>query len=477
MMGGPVDGQDAFPRSAVLRAELVRDAGRYAATLELPDGSRADLAAATESDVRADVLAAARRFLHQQGHRFGRLTVADPDRLWELVLPADDAQEPVVLGEAARTGAAAAEPATGPRNGLPAGPPQAGRDSPPLVADELDRGALYSERSARACTDGLRREQASRPRRPEQARMSEFPADATLAATVARTSWGQYGATLTLPDGQQHVFAGAELDGVRARVLKDARRYLATQVGRPGRLEVTDPEGTWVLGIPPDGGQLVAIASAPASATAPPVVDESRGAERVSAARARSVLLPSRPAIPTRRRRPRGHAHSHHGHRSLGERRLPLLALLAAAILAVVLVQALDHRGSTATAAKHTRSVGQNAFVRAGNQPATFSKPGPAPKPASTPRPVRHKPTTRAAVHHEAAATKTRRAAPGAGQHHPRVVEHPSTTVSSSAPAVTSTPAAPVVTRTPPAQAPASSEPSHTARAAPLPTPSGPPPL
>ncbi|MGH3262335.1 MAG: hypothetical protein ACRDNS_10090 [Trebonia sp.] len=390
-MSGPASGQDAFPRSRMLRAELVRHGHRYGATLELPDGSREDLAAGSETDVRAEVLAAARRFLHQEGQPFGRLTVADPDRMWELALPVDAAQEPVVLREAVRTGAGPA---------------------------------------------------------------SEFPAQATLAATVARTRGGQYGATLTLPDGQQRVFAGAELDSVRARVLEDARRYLATEVGRPGRLEVTDPDGSWVLGIPHDGGELLAIASA-ASGTS-----------------ARTVLLPSRSTIPTRCR-PRWRGRSH-GHWSLSDRRFAALALLATVILVVVLVEALGHNGPASTTAKHTRTANQNSAARSSRQLATASKPKPKPVPKT--RPARHEPTTQTVVHHhKTAAPKTHGAAKGTSHHRAGAAHHP--TASIGTPAVTPPASTPVVTATPPVQTPTSPAPTHTTRTAPLPTPSGPPPL
>jgi hypothetical protein len=302
----------------------------------------------------------------------------------------------------------------------------------------------------------------------------EIPSDPTLAATVARTSWGQYGATLTLPDGQQHVFAGADLDSIRTRVLEDARSYLATQVGHPGRLEVTDPDGTWLLGIPHDGGDLVAIASAPTFA-APRALDEPAAATAVSAGTARTVLLPSRPPIPTRRRRARGRAQVG-GHRSVSDRRLAVLALLAAVILALVLVEALDHHGAVSAAARHTRTANQKAAARLSRQPATVSKPKRAAKSPPKTRPTKHEPTTpTVARRHNTAAPKKRRAAQGASHHRAVATHHP--TAPSSAPAATSTASAPVVTTTPPIQAPASSEPTHTARTAPLPNPSGPPPL
>jgi hypothetical protein len=302
---------------------------------------------------------------------------------------------------------------------------------------------------------------------------NEIPSDPTLAATVARTSWGQYGATLTLPDGQEHVFAGADLDSIRTRVLEDARSYLASHVGHPGRLEVTDPDGTWLLGIPHDGGDLIAISSTPAFAP-PPALAEPAAATPVSAPTARTVLLPSRPAIPSRRR-PRTRA-QRHGHWSVSDRRLAVLALLAAVILALVLVDALDHNGPITTAAKHTRTANQKAAARSSSQPATVSKPKPSVKSAPQTRPTRHKPTTpTVARRHKTAAPKTRRAAQGASHHRAAATHHP--TASSGAPAVTSTATAPVVTATPPVQAPASPAPTHTARTAPLPSPSGPPPL
>jgi hypothetical protein len=309
---------------------------------------------------------------------------------------------------------------------------------------------------------------------PEQVRMSdEIPSDPTLAATVARTSWGQYGATLTLPNGQEHVFAGADLDSIRTRVLEDARSYLASHVGHPGRLEVTDPGGTWLLGIPHDGGDLIAISSASACATPPAL--EPAAALPVSAPTARTVLLPSRPAIPSRRRRPRRGA-QRHGHWSVSDRRLAVLALLAAVILALVLVEALDHNGPVSTAAKYTRTANQKAAARSSSQPATVSRPKPPVKSAPQIRPARHKPTTpKVARRHKTAAPKTRRAAQEASHHRAAATHHP--TASSSAPAVTSTATAPVVTATPPVQAPASRAPTHTARTAPLPSPSGPPPL
>ena len=149
MMGGPVHGQDAFPRSAELRAELVRHADRYTAMLEFPDGSREDLAGETETDVRAEVLAVARRFLSQEDQQFGRLTVVDADRVWELVLPVDSGREPVILGESPRASAGPPDTTGGSLNGDSPAARLPARDSALEGSAELNREALYARRTGR----------------------------------------------------------------------------------------------------------------------------------------------------------------------------------------------------------------------------------------------------------------------------------------------------------------------------------------
>lgn len=295
----------------------------------------------------------------------------------------------------------------------------------------------------------------------------EIPSDPTLAATVARTSWGQYGATLTLPDGEEHVFSGADLDGVRARVLEDARAYLASQVGHPGRLQVTDPDGTWLLGVPHDGGELVAISSAPAPS--PPI--SGHGVPTgVPTTTARPMLLPSRPAIPARGRGRRRRASSG-AHWNTSSRRLAILALIAAVILGLVLVQALDRNGSSATAAKHTQSPAEKPAARTSSPPAATPDSEPTPRRV----PARSKPTTSATAHHKAPVATARRSARPVPHHHAAATS--SSRVPSTIPAATPASSAPVVAQTTPAQTHAASEPTHTATTAPLPSPSGPPPL
>ena len=448
-------GRDAFPRSVVFRAELVRDAGGYTATLELPDGSLEDLSAESEVDARADLLAAVRRFLDQHGHQFGRLTVADPDRSWELVLPADDGQEPVVLGEVARISTDPVDSARGPVNGEP--PPS-------------------------AQTDG-------------------FPADPTLAATIARTGWGQYSATLTLPDGQEHAFAGAELDTVRGRVLEDTRSYLATRVRHAGRLEVTDPDGTWVLGVPHDGGDVVALESA--SALTAPLI-------------ARTGV--PRPSRPPRVRSPRSRRFVASRHDLAARipgantnRTILGLGLLAAVILALIVLQAVGHDSSTTAAkvgAKHVRSAVQTPVVRTTTQQQTTassvanrSKAMPTHKPVRKAAPTRTTKTetktktkTKTTIktngpsrtRHKPSASKTPR--PKANRAHQPAASAHTTPAASIAPSTSAEPSAPAPTYSSPAppassqatgssSAPSNPKRSGSAAPAPVPTRSGPPPL
>src|SRR5450755_977610 len=102
-MSSPSPSRDALPRSSVMRALLEERDGAVAVTLELPDGAVEDFSAPDTTEARGALLVAARRFLKDQEHTFGRLTVADGDREWELALPADPTQEPVVLLEGARS--------------------------------------------------------------------------------------------------------------------------------------------------------------------------------------------------------------------------------------------------------------------------------------------------------------------------------------------------------------------------------------
>jgi hypothetical protein len=94
---------------------------------------------------------------------------------------------------------------------------------------------------------------------------SDFPEHPTLHAQLTRASGG-YAATLTLPGtDDRQTFTGQDLDDARAQVADATRDYLRRTVGRPGRLLVEDPDGTWELGVPHDNTPLVALSQPPAA--------------------------------------------------------------------------------------------------------------------------------------------------------------------------------------------------------------------
>ncbi len=121
---------------------------------------------------------------------------------------------------------------------------------------------------------------------------STFPETPTLHARVHQTGWGDYEATLTLPGGQQQTLTGAELDDTRGQVINAAREYLHTHVGHPGRLRVEDPDGNWLLGVPPDDSDLVHLSGTTTPAPAPSPVPPPQ---------ATPVVLPARPRVSARR--------------------------------------------------------------------------------------------------------------------------------------------------------------------------------
>ncbi len=116
-----------------------------AVTLELPGGTSHQMSAPDPTEARGELLAAARHFLREEGHGFGRLAVIDGEREWELALPADASQEPVILTET---------PRRRPNNGHALHdnppPPSTPPTPPPGPAVDhsqvLDRRALYAPR-------------------------------------------------------------------------------------------------------------------------------------------------------------------------------------------------------------------------------------------------------------------------------------------------------------------------------------------
>ena len=110
---------------------------------------------------------------------------------------------------------------------------------------------------------------------------SPFPDSPILEAELVRTEWGDYKATLILPDGQHETLSGDQLDAVRQRVIGVARGYLRTQVGHAGRLRVQDPDGTWLLGVPLENSDLIPLT---ATTISPPAAAAAAAATATTAA-------------------------------------------------------------------------------------------------------------------------------------------------------------------------------------------------
>ncbi len=380
--------RDAFPRTSVIHAELrERSDGTVTVTLELPDGTVDHLSAPDRTEARAALLLAARRFLRDHEHAFGRLAVLDDDRAWELALPADPTQEPVILDQA-----------THPRRNARVA------DTPPLP-----------------------------PRAPHPAEL-RFPETPTIEAQLVRSERGAYEAALTLPDGHDEALAGDDLDAVREQVIDTARGYLRAQ-GLPGRLRVQDPDGTWLLGVPLDDSDLVPL---PASAITEPAATAAETAPPPAAAsRRESPVLPARPTITTRHpATPRQRRPS----RSLGRRVTAAGALLLAIAALVAVADAVQspspgRNPRHAIAAAHaipTAPVSASAITGSVTTPAAHLAPRGRPRPRPHHTPARHHAAT---AHHA-----TRHAARA---HHVTHHATPAPSASSATPTVSNSTAAP----------------------------------
>ncbi len=281
---------------------------------------------------------------------------------------------------------------------------------------------------------------------------SHFPETPTIQAQLVRTEWGAYKATLTLPDGHDETLAGDDLDAAREQVIDAARGYLRTQLGRPGRLRVQDPDGTWLLGVPLDGSDLVPLTATPLSepvtaTTGAPAPQPAAAPRREPPALpARPTITPRRPATPRKRRTSR----------SLGRRVTAAGALLLGLVVLVSIADAVQgsspprvahHAAATArpipTVALRTPTV---------TGPATTSITTPAahraPRARPRPRP-RHNP-----LHHHAARARhvTHHVTPASISSSPTPApSSTSSTPSTSSSTPTSTYTPPVSSYTPPA--------------------------
>ncbi len=308
---------------------------------------------------------------------------------------------------------------------------------------------------------------------------SRFPETPTIEAELVRSDWGAYKATLTLPGGHDETLAGDDLDAVREQVIGAARGYLRRQVGRPGRLRVQDPDGTWLLGVPLDDSDLVPLTastmSEPAAATAP---------RPAAAPRRKPPVLPSRPTITPRRP---ATSRKRRASRSIGRRVTAGGALLLAVVALIAIADAVQ--SSTTRRATHhalatardipTKSLRTPAVTGPVTTPIASSAPRARPRPRPRHIPVRHRAAPAHHVTHRAALA--RHVAPHATAPSSSNSSPPASGSTSSAPATSSsTPASTSSTPTPSytAPVPTYTPPASTGYSNSLPAPgNGPPPL
>jgi hypothetical protein len=244
---------------------------------------------------------------------------------------------------------------------------------------------------------------------------STFPETPTLHARVQQTGWGDYEATLTLPGGHQQTLTGGELDDTRGQVINAAREYLHTHVGHPGRLRVEDPDGNWLLGVPPDDSDLVHLSETTAPAPAPPSVPPPR---------VTPLVLPARPSVTARRGGPS---------RSAGRRIAATGALILALLVVAGIAEAvhgsspkpITHRAAATRRTTPTVSVATPAVTGSVSTsvttPVAHHRPRPTPRHRSRRRPG-HRP--RHAAHAERHAAHA--AAPAQTPTAHRAATHPS---------------------------------------------------
>jgi hypothetical protein len=277
-----------------------------------------------------------------------------------------------------------------------------------------------------------------------------FPAWPLITAVISDSQRaGSYTARVEYPNAPMRILKRPDLQTLRREIITQVQKWTNDEWRKPVRLQVEDPHGRWLLGIPRDGAavELDAIATTPE----PPTV-------------------PDRPAAPPRRPLPVRGGPAPRRSRIRARRLLSLAGvILAAAAVATVITQTLpgrsspaDHHQLTVTHTTTTPAVMPTATARI---PAVIVKP--APKQAQRRVARHHRP--RAARAHRAVATHRAASTPP----HPSTPAPSTPTVSTPAvttPAVT-TPAvsAPTSTYTPPA----SSSPSSSGSASSLPPPAG----
>jgi MinD-like ATPase involved in chromosome partitioning or flagellar assembly len=102
----------------------------------------------------------------------------------------------------------------------------------------------------------------------------EIPNWPVIEADLATNHHGSVNARVRLPDGETPTLSAPELAQAREQVLELVTGYAREKVGRAVRLQVSDPDGSWLLGVGLDGTRVALDShpSPPASAPADPAI-------------------------------------------------------------------------------------------------------------------------------------------------------------------------------------------------------------
>ena len=109
---------------------------------------------------------------------------------------------------------------------------------------------------------------------------TEIPRWPVIEAELAPGGQGDVSARVRLPDGDAPTLSAPELLQAREQVLDLVATYARDKVGHAVRLQVTDPDGRWLVGVHLDGTR-VALDSHPTPADAQPGGEQPRAEMRV----------------------------------------------------------------------------------------------------------------------------------------------------------------------------------------------------
>ena len=305
-----------------------------------------------------------------------------------------------------------------------------------------------------------------------------FPAWPLITAVITHSPRaGAYTAKVEFPHAPVRILKRSELPPLRREVIAKVQQWTNDEWRKPVRLQVEDPDGRWVLGVPRDGPIVELDTIAPVE---PPVLRTVSPASPPLPAAASSIRRPRRPSAPSAQRTARPRRSSRGALRP---------RVLAAGALTLVLAASAYALASTGSAPVHARAIARTTRPSKGVSGASAATATPAVTTAAGTRPAAARTAAHRSPHHAPArrrrARHQRRRATRRPAHrsHRQVVPNAPPATAPTTSAATASPTTTARARTP-ASAPPAAQPSHTRSARGcattncLPVPgNGPPPL